>query len=205
MFPLGSSEPPPLILHVHPLRLTLGLAPFGGWGSLCFLCICGRGGSPQPRPWRPSSFPGGGVPEDGVCRSELLMTCESSKARKELISRIGTFPLQSLLFWCFRVCTAHLSGACEQVASTYHTAAERPVVRARLPLPPSPFPLWCTPPRPLSPLVDTLLFTVLSFSSQALGSGSEESPEGRTGAFLNESNHKVLLEILCSLGNVCIS
>ena len=125
LFPLGSSEPPPLILHVHPLRLTLGLAPFGGWGSLCFLCICGRGGSPQPRPWRPSSFPGGGVPEDGVCRSELLMTCESSKARKELISRIGTFPLQSLLFWCFRVCTAHLSGACEQVAGIYCAAAER--------------------------------------------------------------------------------
>ena len=40
-----------------------------------------------------------------------LMTCESSKAWKELISRIGTFPPQSLLFWCFRVYTAHLSGA----------------------------------------------------------------------------------------------
>ena len=37
-----------------------GLAHFGGWGSLCSLCICGRGGSPQPWPWRWSSVPGGG-------------------------------------------------------------------------------------------------------------------------------------------------
>ena len=58
--PLGSSEPPPLTLHAHPLRLTPGLAHFGGWGSLCSLCICGRGGSPQPWPWRWSSVPGGG-------------------------------------------------------------------------------------------------------------------------------------------------
>ena len=78
-------------------------------------------------------------------------------------------------------------------------------MRAPLPLRPAPFPLWCTPPRPLSPLVDTLLFTVLSFSSQALGSGSEESPEGRTGAFVNESDRKVLLEILSSFGNIYVS
>ena len=59
--PLGSSEPSPLTLHAHPFMLTPpGLAHFGGWGSLCSLCICGRGGSPQPWPWRWSSVPGGG-------------------------------------------------------------------------------------------------------------------------------------------------
>ena len=65
LLPLGSSEPAPLTLHAHPLRLTPGLAHFGGWGSLCSLYICGHGGSPQPRPWRPSSVPGGGVPGGG--------------------------------------------------------------------------------------------------------------------------------------------
>ena len=60
-------------------------------------------------------------------------------------------------------------------------------------------------PSPIFPLVDTLFFTVLCFVSQVLGSRSEESPEGCTGAFLNESSHKVLLEILFNLGNVYIS
>ena len=46
---------------------------------------------------------------------------------------------------------------------------------------------------------------MLCFVSQVLGSRSEESPEGCTGAFLNESSHKVLLEILFNLGNVYIS
>ena len=63
--PLGSSEPPPLTLHTHPLRLTPGLAHFGGWGGPCSLCICGHGGSPQPWPWRLSSVPGGGLPGGG--------------------------------------------------------------------------------------------------------------------------------------------
>ena len=43
-------------------QLTLGLAHFG---DPCSLCICGRGGSPQPWPWRPSSVPGIGVPGGG--------------------------------------------------------------------------------------------------------------------------------------------
>ena len=57
---------PWLCMLTHPLRLTSGLAHFGGWGSLCSLCICGCEGSPQPRPWRPSSVPRGGVP-GGQC------------------------------------------------------------------------------------------------------------------------------------------
>ena len=57
-----------------------------------------------------------------------------------------------------------------------------------------------TLPCPLSTLVD-MLFTVLCFSSQVLGSGSEESWERCTGAFFNESNLKVSLEILFSFGN----
>ena len=60
-------------------------------------------------------------------------------------------------------------------------------------------------PSPIFPLMDTLFFTVLCFVSQVLGSRTEESPEGCTGAFLNESSHKVLLEILFNLGNVYIS
>ena len=40
---------------------------------------------------------------------------------------------------------------------------------------------------------------------RVLGSGSEESWERCRGAIFNESNHKVLLEILCSLGNFYIS
>lgn len=74
LLPLGFSEPPPLTLHTHPLRLTLGLAHFGGWGSLCSLCICGHGGSLQPRPWRLSSVLEVGPLEDSVCTSELLRT-----------------------------------------------------------------------------------------------------------------------------------
>ena len=109
---LGSPEPPPLTLNAHLLRLTQGSAHFGGCGSPCSLCICGNGGSPQPWPWRLSSVSGGGVPGGrSLPPPKRLMICESSKAWKELISRIGTFSPQSLLFWCFRVYTAHLSGA----------------------------------------------------------------------------------------------
>ena len=62
----GSSETPPLTLHAQSLRLTPGLAHFGGWGSPCSLCICGCEGSLRSRPWRPSSVPRGGVP-GGQC------------------------------------------------------------------------------------------------------------------------------------------
>lgn len=77
-----------------------------------------------------------------------------------------------------RVCTARLSGACEQVASIYCAAAERPasVVRARLPLCPT-----------LSPLVDTLLwFTVLSFIG-GTGIRKKQSPEGCTEPSLTKA------------------
>ena len=57
LFPLGSSEPPPLILHVHPLRLTPGLAPFGGWGSLCFLCFLWTWGEPAATALEAELFP----------------------------------------------------------------------------------------------------------------------------------------------------
>ena len=50
-----------------------------------------------------------------------------------------------------------------------------------------------------------LFLTVLCLSSQVLGSGSVESPERCAGAFFNESNRKVLWEILLSFGNVNIS
>ena len=83
--PLGSSETPLLTLHTQPLRLTPGLAHFGG---PCSLCICGRGGSPQPWPWRPSSVSEVGSLEKGVYPPELLMTCESRKAWQELFSKI---------------------------------------------------------------------------------------------------------------------
>ena len=190
--PLGSSETPLLTLHTQPLRLTPGLAHFGG---PCSLCICGCGGSPQPRPWRPSSVPGGGVPggdslpawaaHELWVQQSLAGTC---------FQNLELLP-QGLSLWCFRVCTAHLSGAL-WAGSQHLLRSRRAPCRAGL---------STTPPRPLSPLVDTIFFTALCFSSQALGSGSEESPERLTWAFVNESNRKVLLEILFNLGNVYIS
>ena len=193
--PLGSSETHPLTLQAHPLRLTPGLAHFGGWGSPGSLCIFGCGGSPQPWPWRPgSSVPGGGVPGGGCLPSWavhylwiqqiLAGTC---------FQNLELFP-QGLFLWCFRVCTTHLSG--DLWAGSQNLLCSRRV--------PCSVGLSPTPPRPLSPLVD-ILFTVLCFSSQALGSRSVERPEGCTGALFSESNHKVLLEILFNLWNVYIS
>ena len=146
MLPLGSPEAPPLALYAHPLRLTLGLAHFGGWGSPCSLCICGRGGSLQPWPWRPSSVPGGGVHGRGNLPPELLMTCESSKSRQELVSRIWDFSLKACFSGASESVPLVFQEPCEQVAGIYCTAAERPVVQARLPLCPS----------PVSPLGDML-------------------------------------------------
>ena len=143
MLPPGSSEPPPLTLNAPLLRLTPGLAHFGGWRSPCFLCICGCGGSPQPWPWRASSVPGGGVPEDSVC-PELLMTCESSKAWKELVSRIWNFSLKACFSGASESAPLIFQETCEQVARIYCAAAECPVVWACLPLRPAPFPLWWT-------------------------------------------------------------
>ena len=162
MLPPGSSEPPPLTLNAPLLRLTPGLAHFGGWGSPCFLCICGRGGSPQPQPRRASSVPGGGVPEDSVCPSELLMTCESSKAWKELVSRIWNFSLKACFSGASESAPLIFQEPCEQVASIYCAATECPVVKAYL--------LLC--PSPIFPMVDVLFFTVLCFVSQVLGSRS---------------------------------
>ena len=172
---LGSPEPPPLTLHTHPLRLTPGLAHFAVWGSPCSLCICGRGGSPQPRPWRPSSVLEMGSLEEGVYPPELLMTCESSKAWQELVSRIWNFSLKACFSGDSESAPLIFQEPCEQVASIYCRSRRAPRSAGSSP----------TPPRPLSPLVDTLFFTMLCFSSQALGSGSEDSPEGCTGAFLN--------------------
>ena len=93
--PLGSPKPPRLTLHTHPLRLTPGLAHFGVWRSVYSLRIHGCGGSPQPRPCRPSSVSEVGSLEEGVCPPELLMTCESSKSRQELVSRIWKFSLKA--------------------------------------------------------------------------------------------------------------
>ena len=142
--PLGSPEPPPLTLHTHPLRLTPGLAHFGGWGIPCSLCICGRGGSPQPRPWMPSSVSEVGSLEDSVYPPELLMTCESSKAWQELVSRIWNFSLKACFSGASESAPLVFQEPCEQGTSIYCAAAERPVVQAPLPLRPAPFPLWWT-------------------------------------------------------------
>ena len=78
-----------------PLRVTLGLAYFGGWGSLCSLCIRGCGGSLQPWPWKPSSVPGSGGPWRRVfVLLSDLWPCESSTAWQELVSRIWDFSLK---------------------------------------------------------------------------------------------------------------
>ena len=69
-----------------------------------------------------------------------------------------------------------------------------PAVKAHLPLRSS----------PVSPVAG-LLFSVLCFSSQVLGSRGFESQERCTGAVFNESNRQVLLEILFSFGATYIS
>ena len=93
-----------------------------------------------------------------------------------------------------RVCTAHLSGALQAVSQHLWAAAERPVLKA--------CPLLC--PLPCFPAAG-LVLTVLCLSSQVLGSRNVESPGGCSGAFFNESDCKVLWEILLSFGNVNMS
>ena len=103
--------------------------------------------------------------EEGICPPELLMTCESSKSRQELVSRIWKFSLQACFSGASESAPLIFQEPCEQVAGIYCAATERPVVKAHLPL--QPFPVF--------PLEDALFFTVLCFSSQVLGSRSEQS------------------------------
>ena len=84
--------------------------------------------------------------EEGICPPELLMTCESSKSRQELVSRIWDFSLKACFSGASESVPLVFQEPCEQVAGIYCTAAERPVVQARLPLCPS----------PVSPLGDML-------------------------------------------------
>ena len=142
--PLGSPEPPPLTLHTHPLRLTPGLAHFAVWGSPCSLCICGRGGSPQPRPWRPSSVLEMGSLEEGDYPPELLMTCESSKAWQELVSRIWNFSLKACFSGDSESAPLIFQEPCEQVASVYCRSRRAPCSAGSSPTPPGPYPLWWT-------------------------------------------------------------
>ena len=82
--------------------------------------------------------------EEIVCPPELLMTCESSKAWQELVSRIWNFSLKACFSGASESAPLVFQEPCEQVASIYCAAAERTVVQARLPLRPAPFPLWWT-------------------------------------------------------------
>ena len=65
--------------------------------------------------------------EEGVCPPELLMTCESSKAWQELISRIWNFSLKACFSGASESAPLVFQEPCEQVASIYCAAAERPV------------------------------------------------------------------------------
>ena len=82
--------------------------------------------------------------EEGVCPPELLMTCESSKAWQELVSRIWNFSLKACFSGASESAPLVFQEPCEQVARIYCAAAERPVVQALLPLHPAPFSLWWT-------------------------------------------------------------
>ena len=82
--------------------------------------------------------------EEGVCPLELFITCESSKSWQELVSRIWNFFLKAFFSGSSESAPLIFQEPCEQVASIYCAAAECPVVRARLPLRPAPFPLWWT-------------------------------------------------------------
>ena len=141
LLPLGSPEPPPLTLNAHPLRLTQGLAHFGGWGSPCSLCICGRGGSPQPWPWRLSSVPGDGVPgERSLPRLSSSWPVSPAKLGRNLFPELGLFPLKAFYSGASGSTLLIFQEPCEQEAGIYCAAAEHPVVQALLPLFPAPFP-----------------------------------------------------------------
>ena len=75
---------------------------------------CGQGPGGQ------ALSPEVGSLEDSVCPSELLMTCESSKASRPIFLVLQSTPL---IF----------QEPCEQLASIYGAATERPVVKANLP------------------------------------------------------------------------
>ena len=109
LLPLDSSEPPPLTLHTHPLRLTLGSAHFGSWGSPCSLYICGCGRSPQPQPWRLSSLPGGGAPGGGSLPSWAAgeLWVQQSLAGTCFL-RLRLLP-QGLVLYFFRCFSLHCS------------------------------------------------------------------------------------------------
>ena len=114
--PLGSPKPPPLTLHTHPLRVTLGLAHFGGWGSPFSLCICAIGGSPQPQPWRPSSV-------------------SPTKLGRNLFTKTGIFPSKPglVLFQVLWSTLLVLQEPCDPLASIYGAATEHLVVKASTP------------------------------------------------------------------------
>ena len=82
--------------------------------------------------------------EEGVCPPELLVTCESSKSWQELVSRIWNFSLKACFSGASESAPLIFQETCEQVANIYCAAAEHPVVQARLPFRPAPFPLWWT-------------------------------------------------------------
>ena len=68
--------------------------------------------------------------EEGICPPELLMTCESSKSRQELVSRIWDFSLKACFSGASESVPLIFQEPCEQVAGIYCTAPERPVVQA---------------------------------------------------------------------------
>ena len=82
--------------------------------------------------------------EEGICPPELLMTCESSKSRQELVSRIWDFSLKACFSDASESTWLIFQETCEQLAGIHAAAAERSLVQARLPLCPPPFPLWGT-------------------------------------------------------------
>ena len=89
-------------------QLTLGLAHFG---DPCSLCICGHGGSPQPRPWRLSSLPWGGVPGGGNLSSWAALDLWVQQILAGICFQNLELSPQGLFLWGFRVCTAYHLGA----------------------------------------------------------------------------------------------
>ena len=134
--------------------------------------------------------------KEGVCPPELLMNCESSKAWQELVSWDWDFSLKTYsgAFSGASVYTAHPSGALWPISQHLWGSRRVPCSEGSS----------SAPPATVLP-VARLFFTVLCFSSQVLGSRSFESQERCTGAFFNESNRQVLLEILFCFGTTYIS
>ena len=97
------------------LRLTL-VSPLWISGSLCSLCICASGRSPQSKPWRLTSVPGGEVPGVLLSPSSLCSPHDRPMNLRDKVLRQGiwlfseSWLTQKMADWWLRVTILSRSG-----------------------------------------------------------------------------------------------